>query len=93
MTGAVALASKPKMLLVDEVVSGLSADEIRRVMDLITKIRQSGVSLLLVEHNMRVIMGLCDRAVDLYEGKAVGEIDRKDFSEEKLLAYGHGHRS
>ncbi len=70
---AVALASKPQMLLVDEVVSGLSADEIGKVMALITRIRESGVAVLLVEHNMRVIMSLCDRIIVLNFGAKIAE--------------------
>jgi len=70
---AMALAVKPRITLIDEVVSGLSASETEGVMDLINRIRESGVSILLVEHNMRVIMGLCDRIVVLSFGTKIAE--------------------
>ena len=68
-----ALAVKARITLIDEVVSGLSATETEGVMDLINRIRESGVSILLVEHNMKVIMGLCDRIVVLSFGTKIAE--------------------
>lgn len=70
---AIALAVQPKMLLVDEIVSGLSGEEVGGVMNCIRKIRESGVSILLVEHNMRVIMNLCHRIVVINFGSKIAE--------------------
>jgi branched-chain amino acid transport system ATP-binding protein len=60
-----ALALKPTLLLLDECFSGLRHEEIKVIEDLIRKIREQGVSILLIEHNMRVAMGLSDRVVVL----------------------------
>jgi branched-chain amino acid transport system ATP-binding protein len=70
---AIALVSKPSLLLIDEIVAGMSAEETAETMELIRKVRHSGVTILLIEHNMRVIMGLCDRIVVLNFGVKIAE--------------------
>ncbi|HWM79124.1 MAG TPA: ABC transporter ATP-binding protein, partial [Methylomirabilota bacterium] len=55
---AIALASRPALLLLDEPAAGLTPAESRRLMDLIEQIRRSGVTVLLVEHDMKVVMGI-----------------------------------
>lgn len=68
-----ALASQPKLLLLDELAAGLTATELDDLMEVIKKIRQSGVTILMVEHIMRVIMGLCDRVFVLYYGAKIAD--------------------
>ncbi len=68
-----ALALKPTLLLLDECFSGLRHEEIKVIEDLIRKIREQGVSILLIEHNMRVAMGLSDRVVVLDHGRKLAE--------------------
>ncbi len=68
-----ALALNPKLLLLDESFSGLSHEEIEPLMDLIRRIRDRGVSVLLIEHNMRVAMELCERIVVLDHGQKIAE--------------------
>lgn len=68
-----ALALEPKLLLLDESFSGLSQEEIEKMMDLVEKIRDSGISVLLIEHNMRVAMSLCKRLVVLDHGRKLIE--------------------
>lgn len=68
-----ALALSPKLLLLDESFSGLSHEEIEPLADLIRSIRSEGVSILLIEHNMRVAMGLCDRIVVLDHGQKIAD--------------------
>ncbi|EHM09532.1 ABC-type branched-chain amino acid transport system, ATPase component [Thermanaerovibrio velox DSM 12556] len=68
-----ALALKPKLLLLDECFSGLRHEEIERIEQLVRSIRESGVSVLLIEHNMKVAMGLSDRVVVLDHGKKLAE--------------------
>jgi ABC-type branched-subunit amino acid transport system ATPase component len=63
-----ALATRPKLLLLDEMFSGLNTAEIDDAIDLVKKIRDSGVSLIVVEHVMKVIMGISDRVVVLTVG-------------------------
>lgn len=68
-----ALALDPKLLLLDESFSGLRHEEIVVIEDLVRKIRELGVSILLIEHNMKVAMGLSDRVIVLDHGRKLAE--------------------
>ncbi|MDR1377127.1 MAG: ABC transporter ATP-binding protein [Synergistaceae bacterium] len=68
-----ALALSPKLLLLDESFSGLRHEEIIHIENLIRAIREKGVSILLIEHNMKVAMGLSDRIVVLDHGRKLAE--------------------
>src|SRR5262249_6389335 len=70
---ALALAAKPTMLLLDEPVSGMNASETARFMELVRRIRQSGVTILLVEHDMPMVMGVSDRVVVLNYGRIIAQ--------------------
>lgn len=66
---AVALASDPKLLLMDEPFTGMNPEETRQMMELVRKVRDRGVTVLLVEHDMQAVMGLCDNITVLNFGK------------------------
>ena len=68
-----ALALNPRLLLLDESFSGLRHEEIAMQEELVRKTRESGISILLIEHNMRVAMGLSDRLVVLDHGLKLAE--------------------
>jgi branched-chain amino acid transport system ATP-binding protein len=68
-----ALAAKPKLLLLDEPAAGLNAVETRRLGTLIKRIRQQGVTILLVEHDMNLTMTICDRIIVLNYGKILAQ--------------------
>lgn len=68
---AVALAAKPKLLLLDEPAAGMNASETGDFMALLAKIRKSGITILLVEHDMPLVMGVSDRIVVLNYGKII----------------------
>jgi ABC-type branched-subunit amino acid transport system ATPase component len=68
-----ALASEPRLLLLDEPNAGMNPQESRGLMELIQNIRRSGVTVLLIEHAMRVVMGVSDRVVVLDYGKKIAE--------------------
>jgi branched-chain amino acid transport system ATP-binding protein len=70
---AIALASRPALLLLDEPAAGLTPAESRRLMDLIDQIRRGGITVLLVEHDMKVVMGICERIVVLDHGQKIAE--------------------
>jgi len=70
---AIALAPDPSVLLLDEPAAGLNAVETQRLMRLIEGIRGRGLSVLLVEHDMKLVMGLCDRVVVLNYGLKIAE--------------------
>lgn len=68
-----ALASRPKLILLDESAAGLTPNELADLQELILKIRASGVTVMIVEHLMRLIMELCDRIVVLHYGEKIAE--------------------
>ncbi len=68
-----ALALKPKLLLLDETFSGLRHEEVSLLSNLVLSVREKGISVLLIEHNMKVAMGLSDRLVVLDRGRLLAE--------------------
>ncbi len=68
-----ALATQPALLLLDEPASGLSTTERRELVHLIRQIRESGVTVLLVEHDVSLVMGLADRVLVLNYGEQIAE--------------------
>ncbi len=70
---AVALASEPKVLMLDEPFTGMNPEETRQMMGLMRKVRDRGVTLLLVEHDMQAVMGLCDYITVLNFGSLLAE--------------------
>jgi len=67
------LATRPELLLLDEVMSGLNPTEIEEIIGLIREIHARGVSLLIIEHVMRAIMALSQRIVVLHHGEKIAE--------------------
>jgi len=70
---AIALAAEPRLLLLDEPAAGMNPEEGQRLVGMIKKIRERGISILLVEHHMRVVMGVCDRVVVIDHGIKIAE--------------------
>jgi branched-chain amino acid transport system ATP-binding protein len=68
-----ALATKPKLLCLDEPAAGFNPAEKQLLLELIRKIRDTGVTVLLIEHDMRLVMGVTDRIVVLEFGKKIAE--------------------
>ena len=68
---AVALAAKPKLLLLDEPVSGMNPVETESFMAKLAEIRALGITVLLVEHDMKMVMGVSDRIVCLSQGRVI----------------------
>ncbi len=68
-----ALATRPSLLLLDEVIAGLTPTEVGQVMDLIARIRAGGTTIILIEHVMKAIMNLSDRIVVLHHGEKLAE--------------------
>jgi branched-chain amino acid transport system ATP-binding protein len=68
-----ALATEPKLLLLDEVLTGLTAKEAEKGVELVRRVRASGVTVLMVEHVMEIVMPLVDRAIVLDLGKVLVE--------------------
>jgi branched-chain amino acid transport system ATP-binding protein len=70
---AIALAAKPKLLLLDEPVSGMNPSEKAGFMAKLAEIRALGITVLLVEHDMKTVMGVSDRVVCLSQGRIIAE--------------------
>ena len=68
-----ALATEPKLLALDEPAAGMNATERAELKRLLERIRASGVTLLLIEHDVRLVMGLCDRVAVLDYGRKIAE--------------------
>ena len=66
-----ALATEPKVLLLDEAMAGLTQHEVRLAIDLVRDIHRSGITLVIVEHIMEVIMSLASRVVVFHQGKEI----------------------
>jgi len=70
---AVATAVKPKLMLLDEPFAGMNLNEITTMVDLIERLKRAGVTILLVEHKMKIVMKLCDRIIVLNFGEKIAE--------------------
>jgi branched-chain amino acid transport system ATP-binding protein len=70
---AIALAARPSLVLLDEPVSGMNPAEKARFMGMIAKIRERGITVLLVEHDMRTVMGVSDRVICLSQGRIIAD--------------------
>ena len=86
---AIALAANPKLLLLDEPLTGMNAEEVGSALEIIGEIRKRGTAVLLIEHNMRAVMSICDRLVVLNFGTEIArgtpaEIQK---NEEVIKAY------
>jgi len=68
-----ALATNPKLLLLDEPATGMNAVEVQNIVGLIRQIRDRGVTIVVVEHDMKAVMNLCDRIVVLNYGRKIAE--------------------
>ncbi len=68
-----ALAARPKLLLLDEVLAGLTPTEVAQMIELVRRVRDSGVSVFMIEHVMQAVMNLSDRIVVLNFGQKLAE--------------------
>jgi branched-chain amino acid transport system ATP-binding protein len=68
-----ALATGPEMLLLDESMAGLTPRELQQAMNLLGKLRDSGLTILMIEHVMEAIMAVCDRIVVFHFGRKIAE--------------------
>ena len=68
-----ALATKPELLLLDELMAGLNPAEVSEARELVTRIRDTGITIFMVEHVMKAIMGICERIMVLHHGEKIAE--------------------
>jgi branched-chain amino acid transport system ATP-binding protein len=86
---SMALATEPKLLLLDEPTGGVNLDEISGLIELVGKIRKLGTGICLIEHKMRMVMSISDRIIVLNYGKKIAEGTPRDVAgnDEVIKAY------
>jgi ABC-type branched-subunit amino acid transport system ATPase component len=80
-----ALATKPKLLLLDEPAAGLNIRETETLAETIVRIRQRGITILLVEHDMSLVMGISDEVLVLNYGKKIAEGPPREIQKNPLV--------
>ncbi|MCP4686601.1 MAG: ABC transporter ATP-binding protein [Desulfobacterales bacterium] len=78
-----ALATEPKLLLLDEVMAGLRPAEVDQMVEIIQSLRESGVTIFVIEHIMRAIMALSDRIVVIHFGKKIAEGEPREVASDE----------
>jgi branched-chain amino acid transport system ATP-binding protein len=68
-----ALATRPELLLLDELMAGLNPTEVAQAMELVTRIQDQGITIFMIEHVMKAIMSVCNRIMVLHHGKKIAE--------------------
>ena len=68
-----AMATKPTLLMLDELMAGLNQTELNEAMSLVRKIREKGITVLMIEHVMKAIMNICDRIMVLHHGQKIAD--------------------
>jgi branched-chain amino acid transport system ATP-binding protein len=68
-----ALATGPELLLLDELMAGLNPTELAQAMELVTRIRDKGITIIMIEHVMKAIMNVCERIMVLHHGAKIAE--------------------
>ena len=82
---AIALAASPDVLMLDEPVCGMNPDESKRMMNTIKELRDAGMTILLVEHDMQVVMGISDRIIVLNQGEKIAEGNPSEISQNAVV--------
>lgn len=80
-----ALATKPEVLLLDELMAGLNPTEMTQAMALITRLRDKGLTIFMIEHVMKAIMSVCDRIIVLHHGQKIAEGTPQEIATSKMV--------
>ena len=80
-----ALATQPELLLLDEVMAGLNPTEVAEIMELVRKIREKGITVIMIEHVMKAIMEICDRVIVLHHGEKLAEGKPEEITRNKSV--------
>jgi len=80
-----ALATQPDLLLLDEVMAGLNPTEVSEAMELVKKIREKGITIIMIEHVMKAIMAICDKVIVLHHGEKLAEGKPEEITQNKSV--------
>jgi branched-chain amino acid transport system ATP-binding protein len=80
-----ALATKPELLLLDEIMEGLNQTEVAQAMELVTRIQAKGITVIMIEHVMKAIMNVCERIMVLHYGQKIAEGTPKEIASSKTV--------
>ena len=80
-----AMATKPELLLLDELMAGLNPTEVAEAMELVTRIRDRGITIFMIEHVMKAIMNVCNRIIVLNYGEKIAEGTPQEIATSKMV--------
>jgi branched-chain amino acid transport system ATP-binding protein len=80
-----ALATGPELLLIDELMAGLNSAEVSEAMELVARIQKKGITIFVVEHVMKAIMGICERIMVLHHGEKIAEGTPQEIAADKKV--------
>lgn len=80
-----ALATKPEVLMLDELMAGLNPAEVAEAMEDVKAIRDTGITVIMIEHVMKAIMGICDRIIVLHHGEKIAEGTPQEIANSKTV--------
>ena len=80
-----ALATKPEVLLLDELMAGLTHTEVAQAMEMVNRIRDKGTTIFMIEHVMKAIMNVCDRIIVLHHGEKIAEGTPQEIATSKTV--------
>ena len=80
-----ALATKPELLLLDELMAGLNHTEVAEALELVARIRDQGTTIFMIEHVMKAIMSACDRIMVLHHGEKIAEGTPQEIASSKTV--------
>jgi branched-chain amino acid transport system ATP-binding protein len=80
-----ALATNPELLLLDEMMAGLNPTELGQAMELVARIRDKGITIIMIEHVMKAIMNVCERIIVLHHGAKIAEGTPQEIATSKTV--------
>lgn len=80
-----ALATCPELLLLDELMAGLTPTELAQAMEMVSRIRAKGITIFMIEHVMKAIMSICDRIIVLHHGEKIAEGTPQEIATSKTV--------
>lgn len=80
-----ALATHPELLLLDELMAGLTPTELAQAMEMVSRIRAKGITIFMIEHVMKAIMSICDRIIVLHHGEKIAEGTPQEIATSKTV--------